>query len=227
MFHRVRVFVIAAVLAAGILAVPASVGARTGHLHFITSGLSCSGGACSLAVGSVGQNYGQDLAIDGESCGTPCVSLPVFTVVGGQLPPGLTMPATYGCCGDVIAGTPTAAGAFTFTVQVRDGVGDVARQAFTIDVSPPAPLRISFPATCCTAGSIGASYLQNFFVSGGVGPFSAAISAGSLPPGLHLSASPPISITGRPTSAGTFTFTVRVTDSTGARATKHGSITIE
>jgi hypothetical protein len=47
-----------------------------------------------------------------------------------------------------------------------------------------------------------------------------------LPPGLSLSASPPISITGTPTTRGTFMFTVTVTDSKGAQATKSGSITI-
>jgi hypothetical protein len=226
MFQRLRVTVLAAVLAAAILALPASAGARAGHLHFITSGLTCSGGVCALAAGSVGANYGQNLAIAGESCGSPCVSLPAFTVVSGKLPAGLIMPQTYGCCGDVIAGTPTAAGAYRFTVQVKDGVGDTARQGFSIAVGPPAPLEITFPATCCPAGSVGASYLQNFFVSGGVGPMTGAISAGALPPGLHLSASPPISITGTPTTAGTFAFTVRITDSTGAQATEHGSITI-
>jgi hypothetical protein len=68
--------------------------------------------------------------------------------------------------------------------------------------------------------------LQNFFLSGGVAPFAASIAAGQLPPDLKLSSSPPISITGTPTTAGTFTFTVRVTDSNGAQATKQGSITI-
>ena len=226
MFHRLRVPAIAAVVAVAILAVPASAGARAGHLRFITTGLSCSGGVCALPAGTVGGNYGQDLAIIGESCGSPCVSLPAFTVVSGKLPPGLTMPRTYGCCGDVIAGTPTTAGAFRFTVQVKDGAGDTARQGFSLAVGPPAPLQISFPATCCNAGSVGASYLQNFFVSGGVGPMTAALSAGALPPGLHLSTSAPISITGTPTTAGTFTFTVRVTDSTGSQATEHGSITV-
>jgi hypothetical protein len=84
----------------------------------------------------VGANYGQDIAITGGSCGRPCVSLPVFTVVAGSLPPGLMMPRTYGCCGDVIGGTPTQDGAFTFTVQAQDGAGDLARQGFSIRIRP-------------------------------------------------------------------------------------------
>jgi large repetitive protein len=199
---------------------------QTSTLRFITSGLSCSNGVCALGSGNVGANYGQNIAITGGSCGRPCVTLPVFTVVAGSVPSGLRMPSTYGCCGDAIGGTPSHAGTFTFTIQVKDGAGNSARQAFSIAVSPPARLEITFPTTCCNAGSVGQSYLQNFFFSGGVAPCAASIATGQLPPGLKLSSSPPISITGTPTTAGTFTFTVSVTDSNGARATKQGSINI-
>ena len=199
---------------------------QTSTLRFITSGLSCSNGVCALGSGNVGANYGQNIAITGGSCGRPCVTLPVFTVVAGSVPPGLRMPSTYGCCGDAIGGTPSQAGTFTFTIQVKDGAGNTARQAFSIAISPPARLEITFPTTCCNAGSVGQSYLQNFFLSGGVAPFAASIAAGQLPPGLKLSSSPPISITGTPTTAGTFTFTVRVTDSNGVQATKQASINL-
>jgi hypothetical protein len=200
-----------------------AISAPASSLRFLTDGLSCSGGVCALASGNVGASYGQNIAIDGASSQ---FGLPVFTIVSGSLPPGLFMPTTYGCCGDAIGGTPTHAGAFTFTVQVRDVAGHTATQVFSIVISPPAPLQFTFPATCCNAGTVGQSYLQNFFISGGVGPYSASIAAGALPPGLTLSAAPPISITGTPTTAGTFAFTVKVTDSRGAQATMEGSITV-
>jgi hypothetical protein len=211
-------------LAAVVMASPTR--PQTSSLRFITSGLSCTNGVCALGSGNVGANYGQNIAITGGSCGRPCVTLPAFTVVAGSLPPGLKMPSTYGCCGDAIGGTPSQAGTFNFTIQVKDGAGNTARQAFSIAISPPAPLRITFPTTCCNAGTVGQSYLQNFSLSGGVAPYAASITAGKLPPGLKLSASPPISITGTPTTAGRFTFTVKVTDSKGAQATKQGSITM-
>jgi hypothetical protein len=230
---RIRTLLLPAVVAGllaslGLTAVVAASPTRTqtSTLRFITSGLSCSGGVCALGSGNVGANYGQNIAITGGSCGRPCVTLPVFTVVAGSLPPGVRMPSTYGCCGDAIGGTPSQAGTFTFTIQVKDGAGNTARQAFSIAISPPAPLEITFPTTCCNGGTVGQSYLQNFFVSGGVAPYAASIAAGQLPPGLKLSPSPPISITGTPTTAGTFTFTVNVTDSNGTQATKQGSITI-
>jgi hypothetical protein len=201
----------------------AGISAKSKPLAFITTGLHCSNGVCDLASGNVGASYGQNIAITGGSTSS---ALPVFTVVRGSLPPGLFLPATYGCCGDAIGGTPTTAGTFTFTIQVQDTAGDIARQAFRIVISPPNPLAFTFPSSCCPDGNVGASYLQNFFFSGGVGPFTASISVGQLPPGLHLTTSPPVSILGTPTTPGTFTFTVEITDSTGATATMPGSITI-
>ncbi len=229
---RARGAVISALAGAMVMLSVSAVWANTARpaalsspLTFITSGMSCTKGVCALGSGNVGANYGQDIAITGGSCGSPC-SLPVFSVVAGKLPPGLSMPSTFGCCGDAIGGTPTRKGAFTFTIQVKDGAGNVASQDFSIAILRAAALAITFPATCCNNGTVGTSYLQNFFLSGGVAPYTASITAGQLPPGLSLSASPPISITGTPTTRGTFTFTVTVTDSKGAQATKSGSITI-
>jgi hypothetical protein len=195
-------------------------------LSFITDGLSCPNGVCALQSGNLGANYGQNIAITGGSCGQPCNTLPIFTVVVGSLPPGLAMPATFGCCGDAIGGTPSQAGNFTFTIQVKDGVGDTARQAFSIAISAAAPLTITFPASCCPDGTLGTSYLQNFFLSGGVGPYTWTIASGQLPPGLQFTSSGGAHISGTPSSAGTFTFTVRVTDSTGAQASELGSIRV-
>jgi hypothetical protein len=193
-------------------------------LTFLTDGLTCTNGVCALGSGNVGASFGQNITISGGSGGN--FALPVFTVVAGSLPPGLTLATTHGCCGTIIGGTPTKAGTFTFTIQVKDGAGDIALQTFRITISKALPLTITFPTTCCPDGTVGTAYVQNFFLSGGVGPFTATISAGQLPTGLSLSSSPPISITGTPTTAGTFTFTVRVTDSTGAQATQLGSITV-
>jgi hypothetical protein len=49
--------------------------------------------------------------------------------VAGALPDGL------GLKGNVISGTPEAAGTFTFTARVTDKAGTTAEQAFTIIVS--------------------------------------------------------------------------------------------
>ena len=59
-----------------------------------------------------------------------------FTITSGSLPPGLSMPATYGAAGTIVGGTPTAAGTFTFTVKVTDSVGDQATEPGSITISP-------------------------------------------------------------------------------------------
>jgi hypothetical protein len=59
----------------------------------------------------------------------------------------------------------------------------------------------------------------------GVSGYTWTLRSGPLPAGLQLAASPG-RITGTPATAGTYTFTVRVTDSTGAFAERTFSITI-
>jgi len=90
---------------------------------------------------------------------------------------------------------------------------------------------VSFPGTCCTAGTVGTAYLQNFFSSGGTGPFAWSVASGSLPPGLAPSSpgAPQVTsneLNGTPTTACTFRFTIKVTDSAGDQAAEPGSITI-
>jgi hypothetical protein len=52
-------------------------------------------------------------------------------VVSGELPPGLELPKRE----NTISGTPTTAGAYTFTVRVTDERDATAQQAFTITIS--------------------------------------------------------------------------------------------
>jgi hypothetical protein len=55
-------------------------------------------------------------------------------------------------------------------------------------------------------------------------PFTWTVDSGTLPPGLSLSSAG--AITGTPTAAGTFNFTMKVVDSTGLTATRAQTITI-
>jgi hypothetical protein len=70
------------------------------------------------------------------------------------------------------------------------------------------------------------AYHVNFFADGGVQPYTWSIPSGQIPPGLTLAARPPAGLSGTPTTAGTFTFTVAVTDKAGTQTTEPGSITI-
>lgn len=157
---------------------------------------------------------------------TGCASsnkLPSFKVVDGRLPAGTKLFDFAGSSG-LVNGVPTTAGSYTFTVQVKDETRATDTETFTIDILPPEAPTITTEAV--SSGTVGEFYCcGNLFASGGVQPYTWSVVAGALPPGLELPRRE-YTISGTPTTAGTFTFTVRVTDDLGAFSEKELSITI-
>jgi hypothetical protein len=128
-----------------------------------------------------------------------------FSVSAGNLPAGLSLAASTG----VISGTPTTAGSGAFTIQVSDAETPTitATQAYTVTVIPT----LAIATSSLPAANIGVAYTTSIVATGGVTPYSFAVTAGTLPGGLTLSSTGVIS--GTPTAAGSFTFTITVTDS--------------
>jgi Putative Ig domain len=148
-----------------------------------------------------------------------------FKVVDGDIPAGMTL-FTQGVSSAGITGRPTTEGIFQFTLQVRDETRTTDTESFQITIDPPRPLTINNESDELSAGTVGEFYCcGNLFADGGVPDYSWSLVAGQLPPGLSLSESPG-RITGTPTAAGTFSFTLRVTDDRGATADRTFSITI-
>ena len=75
------------------------------------------------------------------------------------------------------------------------------------------------------SGVVGTAYSDTLTAAGGTTPYTWSISAGSLPAGLTLNASTGV-VSGTPTTAGTASFTAKVTDAKGKTATFATSITI-
>src|SRR5262245_34133646 len=75
------------------------------------------------------------------------------------------------------------------------------------------------------AGTMGVAYSATLTATGGGLPYSWSLAFGALPPGLGLSSAGVIS--GMPTFAGTWTFTVRVRDVFSQTAMKAFSITVQ
>lgn len=75
--------------------------------------------------------------------------------------------------------------------------------------------------------TVGMPYVGIIAVNGGVAPYSLMILAGSVPPGITATIGARfITLSGTPTTAGTYSFTVDVNDSSGLFMTKNYTITV-
>ncbi|OLH46520.1 hemagglutinin [Xanthomonas oryzae pv. oryzae] len=155
----------------------------------------------SLPAATAGSAYSQTLSASG---GTPGYT---FVVSAGTLPAGLTLSAS-----GVLSGTPTASGSFNFTVTATDsGAPTSGSRAYTLTV---AGANVTLPATTLPAGTAGQAYSSAITpATGGIAPYSYALTAGALPAGITLNTSSG-TLSGTTTSVGSVNFTVTATDST-------------
>jgi hypothetical protein len=163
-----------------------------------------------LAPARIDMPYSADLVAAG---GTTPVS---WYVSAGVLPPELVL---YSSAGKIM-GTPTEAGAFTFTLEAVDSapMPATAQRTFTITSTgmPTAPpLRIDTAAI--PAAMVHVPYSSLLAASGGTPPYAWSIASGTLPTGFALSTGGIVN--GIATSTGTAHFTVQVKDAAVPRAT--------
>ncbi len=167
----------------------------------------------SLPNGSVGSAYSATLQTVGNKVGT-------WSVTNGALPPGLTGNTSTGR----ISGTPTSAGTFTFTAKfVETATGQSDTQTLSITITPASAPVIS--TSSLPAGAVGTSYSAQLQTVGNQ-PGTWTRTAGTLPSGLALNASTGV-ISGTPTAAGTWNFSVRFTSTNGLTDTQALSILVD
>ena len=165
----------------------------------------------TLPTGTMGAAYLQTLAATGGTAPY------LWSSIAGTLPPGIALNSA-----GVLGGTPTNYGSYNFTVQVTDNFGLTATQAFSLYI-PLSPLIIT-SLSPMVAAQQGSPYSQALTAVGGALPYVWSLAGGSLPPGLVLSGIG--DLTGTPTNAGTYSFTVRVTDGVSNVVTKPLAITV-
>jgi len=132
----------------------------------------------------------------------------MWSISAGALPAGLAFTSLASATTDTISGTPTGDGTYDFTFTVTDAVTPATySQSYTLVVTGINPSPLTSPILVNTA-----------FNSGTLSVATAgtwAVSAGALPAGLALASqasSTTDSIAGTPTTNGSYTFTITVTD---------------
>ena len=185
--------------------------ASTTRALSITIAAALTSGGCPTATGVAGGTYSATLSASG---GSPPY---VWTIASGQLPAGLALSAS-----GQISGTPSTAGTFNFGIKVTDQMLASVTSNCTVVIGAPAST-LTISTVSLPDGVAGSSYAQALSASGGQPPYAWSVSGGFLPPGLSLNGA---QISGTPTTAATFPFTLLVSDASGKAATKDLSIRI-
>jgi large repetitive protein len=170
-------------------------------------------GPSSLPDGTVNVAYSQTFSATGGSGGY------TYEKSSGTLPTGLTFDASA----HKISGTPTAHGSWTFTIKVTDSDHNTKSQQYTMAINWP-PL--SLGPSSLPDGTVNVAYSQTFTATGGSGGYTYEKSSGTLPTGLTFDASAH-KISGTPTAHGSWTFTIKVTDSDHSTDSQQYSIDVD
>ena len=156
-------------------------------------------------------------------------------VTGGPLNAGVTWSLT-GCtasaCGTLsnittsfVTYTAPTTVATTFTVMLTAAAVGKPTVTQTVTLTVPGILTITTPAGALPGATFGSSYTTSLSATGGVTPYTWSISQGALPAGLSISSTTG-AISGVPTSAGTASFTVTLTDSSSPALTTSSAFTL-
>jgi hypothetical protein len=134
-------------------------------------------------------------------------------VSAGSLPAGTSLGSSTG----LVSGTPTTAGAFSYSIKVTES-GGTPQTATQVVAGTIAPATLTLASTASATTQVGQAYSQTNVASGGTTAYGYTVSAGSLPAGTSLNASSG-TVSGTPTTAGAFSYSIKVTDSGGTPQT--------
>jgi FtsP/CotA-like multicopper oxidase with cupredoxin domain len=135
---------------------------------------------------------------------------------GGAFVQIATVPSNVTSFVDAVA----LAGTNQYQIVAFNAAGSTASNIITATTVPPPVIT----TTTLPGGTVGVAYSQSLAATGGVTPLTWSVSAGAVPTGLTMSTTGVIS--GTPTAAGIFNFTVTVADTAGSSATQPLSITV-
>jgi hypothetical protein len=131
-----------------------------------------------------------------------------FSLTQGSLPPGTHLDHNSG----TLTGAPTAAGTFSFSVQIQDSYSppETLNQPITVTVTPP-PLQIT-NALNNPKVLVNRPFSGSFVAIGGTPPYTFRVVSGILPPGVSITDPSTGLVSGTPTTTGTYSFSLTATD---------------
>ncbi|MGE0127155.1 MAG: FG-GAP-like repeat-containing protein [Blastocatellales bacterium] len=166
----------------------------------------------ALSDGVIGQSFTQVFTASG---GTAPYT---FMLLSGSLPNGVTLQPD-----GTLTGVPSEIGAFTFTIKATDKNGCMGTITIRWQIKCP---QITIAPATVHDGTAGVSYapIEQLTASGGMAPYTFAVTSGLLPTGMQLTSDGKLQ--GTPTQTGPFSFTVTVTDKFGCKGVRVYSFTI-
>jgi hypothetical protein len=182
----------------------------------------CSGKVAQVAAGAAAVSPVQivSTSIQGIQVGEVNTSISTiggampltYTIASGALPKGLTLDATAGTITGMI-GLENANENYAFTVTVYDSGGNASTRKFSGKILPGTS-EIAFLTTQLASMSAGVGYSFGIQVTGGVRPYTFALTSGKLPTGLAFNTTNGV-ISGTPgmtTGGQNFVIAIKVTD---------------
>ena len=146
----------------------------TQNYTVVIGGNSLGINPASLPNGMVGTAYNQSVTASGGTGGPY-----TYSIGSGALPTGLSLNTSTGA----ITGTPSAGGAFNFTMHAVDGNNNFGDRSYTVNIGTNS---LTVNPAALPNGTQAVSYSQTVSASGGTGPYTFAVTSGALPNGLSL-----------------------------------------
>jgi uncharacterized protein (TIGR03437 family) len=140
---------------------------------------------------------------------------PPYSYSASGVPQGLSF------SGGTLTGQVKTPGNYSIGVRVTDSNGVGVSENFSFTVTGPGPAALTIVTTTFPDAFAGQPYSQTLGAAGGASGYTWSQSGGQMPAGLSLSGA---TLSGTPTSPGSYTIGVQVSDTAGAQAV--GTVTI-